>query len=259
MLMSRLVHNAAQLKTVFDVLKDLVTDVNFVFKSDGLWINAMDPGKVVAVHLRIDQAAEYHHAVSDPIFIGVNVQNFYKMIRGANHTHTIKMEVESSTLNVLKLTISHLTKEIVALTSLYSLDLPKEEVTFPELSYEAVAIMPTIDFVRTIKDLSHGSNYITISASEEAPRHLSFTTKGDAYLYTTSIAICPSDGGLSWKSFGTPYVSGKHIIKYISKFAKSQTGKIIEISMNGQGMLNLSYPDLPIGGFHMTIAPMSDN
>lgn len=262
MILARLSHNAGDLKVFFDVLKDIITDVNFVFKPSGLWINTTDPEKVVGIHLHISTAFEYTFPGSDSVFIGVNIQHFYKLIRSANASHILTLEVENDTMNVLKVKIENLTKEIISTTSLYSLDLPKNEIVFPEIRYQAVGVMPTADFVRTVKDLSHGSKKLTISAREHElatkfPTYITFSTKGDTYAYTTSISICSSEQGFRWHYFDMKSFSGQYLSKYIEKFAKPQISKLIDISVDAHNTLTLSYPFMSLATFSMTIAPIT--
>lgn len=259
MIIARLSHNAGDLKVYFDVLKDIVTDVNFIFKPSGLWINTLDPERVVGVHLHISEAHEYYFDDNNPIFIGVNIQHFYKLIRSANANHILTLEIDRDTINVLKVTVKNITREIISTTSLYSLDLPKEEVIFPELTFSAVGIMPTVDFLRTVKDLSHGSKRLTLSANQEGVGHLTFATKGDTYAYTTSISICPSDQGFQWKYFDSPGFTGQYLSKYIERFAKPQISNMIEISETTDSVLTLSYPCNTLATFSLTIAPIANS
>jgi proliferating cell nuclear antigen PCNA len=247
-------HNAGQLKSVLDVLKDLVTDANIVFTNKEASLVAMDPEKVVAVALHLNQLFEYHCDSDTPIYFGINIPNLYKLVRGVSTEHVIAMEIGKETPSVLKITISHLTKGMVSVTSLYAIDLPKERIVLPEYEFPVTGVLLTQDLLRTLKNLSHGSKTITLRTNNTEPRFLTFSTKGDTYSYTTSISICPSEGGLHWKTFLVDEISGQYMIKYIEKFAKPQVEKMIELSMNG--VLHLSYPDLPVGQFTITVAPI---
>lgn len=251
-------HSASEIKTLFDVLKDIVTDVNLVFKEDGVSIIALDPEKIVAVSVHMVNIASYQFSRGDPIYIGVNMQHLYKLVRGVNTCHSIRMEINPDTPNVLKVIIYHPTNGVLSTTSLYSLDIPKEQPQLPEIEFNAVCQLPTSDFMRSIKDLSHGTKRVTLSASQEEPRHLIMASKGSTYVYTTSISICPSTDGLEWAYFNIPKVQGSYVIKYIEKFAKPQLGKFLEIGFKSDGVINLSYSHLPIGAFNMTVAPIDD-
>lgn len=255
-------HNALQIKAIIDILKDLITDANLCFKKDEVSIVQMDPERVVAVSASINQIFSYQREGDEDLMIGVNMQNLYKILRGVNKNNVLKMEIMENTKNVLKITIENLVNETISTTSLYSLDIPKEQPSIPMFTYDAVLRMPTLDFVKTIKDLSHGSKKITITATRQQYPHLSYltlSTKGDVYVYTTSISICPSEGGLEWLSFMEDKVHGQFFSRYIEKFGKPQISKTIELSMKKSGTLCLSYPEMEIGSLSMIIAPISQD
>lgn len=258
MVFMQLTHNAGQLKATFDVLKDLLTDVNLIFHADGLKIVAVDPEKIVAVTLHLDSLFEYTFSGNGPFFFGVHIPTFYKILKTVDGNQVLRMEIDEKLPNIMKLTISHLTKEFTSMTSLYGLDLPKDELLVPlEQIYEATASINTKDLLRTIKDMSHGTKHITISSSQDQnPQYLTFSTKGDVYSFTTSISLCPNVDGLEWKSFETDKVQGKYMIKYIEKFLKTQVSPKIEMSFNKESFLLLSYKSFPMGTFNMTIAPI---
>lgn len=258
--MLRLCHNAAPLKSVFDVLKDLVTDVNFIFNAKGFKIVAVDPEKIVALCFHMQHPYEYEFTAESPdLFFGINIPTFSKILKGSDAQHTVELVIHSDTPNVMKVKVEHLTKDTISTTSLYGLSLPKDEFGLPFRTYEMTASLPTKDFARTIKDLSHGTKHITISSTSkpnDEPQFLRFSTEGDVYSYTTSVSICPSEDGLQWKSFDAEEVHGKYMIKYIEKFLKAQVGPRIEISINKDSVMLLSYANFSLGTFNMTIAPL---
>lgn len=249
-------HNAGQLKSVIDVLKDLVTDVNLLFTVKDASVVALDPEKVVAVALHFNQLYEYSCNSDTPLYFGINIPNLAKLIRGVSMDHFIAFEIEEATPNVLKIIISHRTNGLVSTTSLYSLDIPKERIVLPEYEFPVTGVLATQDFVRTVKNLSHGSKHITISANNTEPRFLKFSTKGDTYAYTTTVSICPANDGLTWRTFLVDHVSGEYLIKYIEKFGKPQISKTMQVSLNEDGILHLSYSDLGVGQFSITVAPL---
>jgi len=256
----RLCHNAGALKSVFDVLKDLVNDVNFIFSENGLKIVAVDPEKVVAVCFHMERPYEYEFEEGlVNLFFGINIPTFAKLLKGADSEHVIELIIHQDTPNVMKVKLEHLTKDMVSMTSLYGLALPKDEVVMPERTYEMTASLSTKDLGRTIKDLSHGTRHITISSVASVgdhPQFLRFSTEGDVYSYTTSVSLCPSEDGLQWKSFDIEEVHGKYMIKYIEKFLKAQVGPRIEVSMNKDSVLFLSYANFALGTLNMTVAPI---
>lgn len=249
-------HSATEFRSIFDVMKDLVTDVNMIFSAEGVSIMALDPEKVVAVSLHLTTLQKYEFTNDDPLTIGVNMQHIYKTIRGSGPHHIIKMSISPDTPNVLKIILENLSNGVLSTTSLYSLQLSKEQPILPEYTFEAVARIPTSDFLRSVKDLSHGSKKITISATNEDAKHLVLASKGANYLYTTLIAICPSENGLEWIYFNQENIHGQYIVKYIEKFGKPQLGKTLELGFTSEGVLGISYYNLSLGQMSITVAPL---
>lgn len=250
-------HNAYEIRHLFDIMKDVVTDVNMVFDKNGASIRAIDPEKVINVNMVINKPSSYSFIFQKPIYIGVNMQNMYKIIRSVTNVHRIQLEIGYDLPNVLKIVISHPSTGVTSTTSLYSLDIPKNQPLLPTYSFDAACRLPTMQMQRTIKDLSHGSKKLTISSSNvNSSAQLWFSSKGTSYVYTTSIAISPSKDGLQWLYKNKDVLSGEYITKYIERFCKPTVGKTIELSFHENGLLNISYPLLALGELSMTIAPI---
>ena len=251
--------NAYEIKTLFDIMKDIVTDVSIVFSKNDMSIRAIDPEKIVSVIMVIDKSKKYSFDFDEPVFIGVNMQNLYKLIRGVTPIHNIQFDIAKGIPNVLNITISHPNTGITSTTSLYSLDIPKNQPVLPAYTYDAVCRIPTSQFQRSIKDLSHGSKKITISSSkEDSAAKLWFYSVGTSYNYTTSISISPVKDGFMWIYKNKDKISGQYITKYIERFCKPTVAKTVELSFIEDGLLTISYPFLSLGELSMTIAPIVD-
>lgn len=256
-------HSAYQFKTVFDVLKDLSTDVNLIFTSEGLELTALDPEKVVGLRLIMSQLQSYNWNYHSDIYFGANMQHLYKMLRGVSSDHLIQMEVNPECINVLKVIIYHPTNGVHSTTSLYSLDIPKEKTNLPSLSLDAAARLPTSTFLRTIKDLAHGSKTVTINAVRDVEDYkktpLVFASKGSTYVYTTSISLNPvqeDQEGLTWGFFDKPVMVGQYVIKYLEKFSKPSLGKTMEIAWSEDKVLRIQYVGLDFGILQLVMSPI---
>lgn len=250
-------HQASPLKNVFDVLKDLVTDVNLIFKTNGLHITAFDQEKIVAVTLGLDGLQSYNKRTNEDLYIGINMQHLYKIMRSVTSDHEVLMEISPETVNVIKITIVHPTNGIASVTSLYSLDLPRDSVFVPNVNYECHGTIPTSSLLKTIKDLSHGSKKITFHAKQSSPPHfLTLASKGTLYSYTTAVSICPSEVGLQWNRFEADIISNIYTSKFIEKFLKPSLCKKVDILLSSDGMLRLEYNELSIGKLALTLVPV---
>lgn len=251
--------NAYEIRTLLDIMKDIVTDVCMVFSKTDISVRAIDPEKIVSVSMIIDKPKKYSFDFDEPVFIGLNMQNLYKIVRGVTSVHNIQFEIAKAIPNVLNITVSHPSTGIVSTTSLYSLDIAKNQPELPARTYDAACRLPTTQLQRTIKDLSHGSKKITISSSkEDSSAKLWFYSVGTTYNYTTSISVSPSKDGLMWLYKNKDKISGQYITKYIERFCKPTVGKIMELSFIEDGLLTMSYPFLSYGELSLTIAPIVD-
>ena len=183
-------NNAYQLRSIFDVVKDLLTDANIKFHKNGMHIVSMDPEKVVVLKLFMDNFEEYRFEAEKPFYIGLYMQYFYKMLRNVGPNHVIELEVYEETPNTLKITITGPNNGSKTVVSIQSLDIPKEDLVFPSVTYQAVLEMPTSDLQKTIRDVSHASKKIKLSYADQDPCYLSIASTGETSV--TSISYCLS-------------------------------------------------------------------
>ena len=72
---------ASAIKSTFEVLKDILNDVNVYFNPDGMTITSLDTARValVDVFLSADNFDEY--TCDNPIIAGINITNTFKLLK----------------------------------------------------------------------------------------------------------------------------------------------------------------------------------
>jgi hypothetical protein len=229
------------LKSGFDVIKDIASDVNLVFHPEGIRIIAPDPDMVTILRFEIPKSNLTYHDLQtgSSLSIGINTTVFYKMIRSVTATDTVEFEIHPDTPTVLKMTITSLTK--ISVTSLCSLPVPYVEMTFPEVTYQTTCELPTGILQRILRDMSVLSKKVTIATSvspNEGP-HLVVATGGDSS--TTSISISPSVDGLSWITDTGALYHGRFFVKHIEQFLKPSFSKKVTLFMTENEPILLKY------------------
>ena len=75
---------ASAIKSTFEVLKDILNDVNVYFKPDGLYVTTLDTARtsLVDMFLSADNFEEY--SCETEIVAGINVTNTFKSV---SYTH----------------------------------------------------------------------------------------------------------------------------------------------------------------------------
>lgn len=77
-------HTAKVFRSIFEVLKDVLCDVNIYFKSTGFYIQSIDPEKMSIITLDIagPKLINYiYSAEKDSVAFGIHAPLFYKMLR----------------------------------------------------------------------------------------------------------------------------------------------------------------------------------
>ena len=232
---------AIYIKSGFDVIKDIASDVNITFDSDGIHMVAPDPDMVTILKFDVPTSLMTTHTFTadKPVAIGVNTTVFYKMIRSVSINDSISFEIHSEVPTVLKMILMGPHK--TAITSLSSLPVPYVEMEFPSVDYHTVCEIPTTTLQRTLRDLSVLSKKVTLgtTGASNGTNTLVVATGGDSS--TTSITIVPMENGLKWLVDTGALYHGRFFIKHIEQFLKPAFSKTVTLSMTETQPLMLKY------------------
>lgn len=234
---------ASFLKTGFDVIKDIASDVNLTFHTGGIRLVAPDPDMVTILRYEIPESVMTSHHLENEttLSIGINTTVFYKMVRSVTAQDIIEFEIHADTPLVLRMRIISPTKTSV--TSLYSLPIPYIEMEFPEYDCETNCRLQTSVLQRILRDMSVLSKKVTVatmSSPDEGPK-LVIATGGDTS--TTSISLAASPDGLTWITDTGSLYHGRFFLKHIEQFLKPSFSKQISLFMTENQPLRLSYDD----------------
>ena len=242
---------ALQIKTLLDVLKDLITEVNIKFETEHIKLVSLDPGRVGMVHLIINNL-EYYHCETE-LYVGVYIQYMYKLLRSVTTSHHLEWRVYKSEPNVLEIVISNPEKRTFTTHRLKTLDLDVEDVIIPHVTFEYVISMPSSDLQKYIKELSNVSNTVTVRGTG---KDIEFAASGD--LGETCITVSPTPSGLNWvhKNPQDELFEGKYFIKYLEKFVKTQVDSTVELYIKSKYPLILRY-NMTIGSIRFCVSPIT--
>ena len=81
-------------RILIEALKEILTDSNIEFDSEGIRIVAMDASHTVLVHLRLDSDNFEHFYCKSKLVLGVNMMNFFKLIKTMNNNDTLTLFLE---------------------------------------------------------------------------------------------------------------------------------------------------------------------
>ena len=72
---------AAAIKSTFEVLKDILNDVNLYFKPDGVYIVTLDTARTSLIDMYLPSENFEEYTCEEAVDCGINMTNMYKLIK----------------------------------------------------------------------------------------------------------------------------------------------------------------------------------
>lgn len=199
---------ATAIKSLLEVLKDIISDVNVYFDSSGVKIIAFDVARVTLVYVKL--AAENFEEYSCPkeTVLGVNITNTFKLLKSITNSDILSM---TNTDENLVITVSNDSKKSMSKFSIKLLDLNDDLLDIPEdepKKYETM--FPSMDFQKIVRDMCNIGSEMYLKRSGNT---VEFSCEGD-FAQKQTVTEQPED-------VGQPGVSGTFSLKYLSMFTKA--------------------------------------
>jgi proliferating cell nuclear antigen len=142
--------SASAFKSVFEVLKDIINDVNIVFTSDGMRILTLDHAHVAMVDMYLPSENFENYTCDSKIIAGINIINMYKVLKNISGTdNTLTMEITTNEyLDILIENPSRKTK-----TRLKLLDIDENDIEEPQIKMDITTVLPSSEFQRICRDM----------------------------------------------------------------------------------------------------------
>lgn len=239
---------ATSFRNIFEVLKDIINDVNIYFDSKGVHIDTLDTARVSLVHVFL--AAENFEEYSCPaqvVIAGINISNTYKLLKSITPNDTLSMAINDC--EFMDIMIQNDDKKSSTRFRLKLLEIDEEILDVPDVPMDTITTIPSIDFQRLCRDMGNLSNEITIHRDL---KNLTLSCRGDFANQSTCIE-CPD---VVKKPVGNSYS-----LKYINLFTKS-TGmssnvQLIQSSDNADMPIVVRYSVANLGEMKFYLAPNS--
>jgi proliferating cell nuclear antigen len=158
----------APFRVLMTALKDILTETNIVFQSDGIRIVNMDKSHTVLVHLHLAaDKFELYNCKKNKIVIGVTMMHLHKLINPIENNDTLTIYIEEGDYN--DGIVSHLTLKFenghikqCKTQKLQLIEPDAEDIRVPDVTFSSIINMPSADFQKIIRDLSSISDKLEI-------------------------------------------------------------------------------------------------
>lgn len=279
-------------KILFEVLKDMLTETNIIFRSGGkktedseapsdqdasdkneesdcMKISAIDPTKTVLINVKLE-GEHFNKFVckKKKICIGVNLSRFYKVIKTLNKNDILSLAVDHENKNYLEIKIDSPDEKKNSEFNFKLLDLDEDKTKIPEISFDAVITMESQEFNRLCREMHNIADYVEIKCLEDK---IIFTCKGDftdrKTTYRTSASenedetILVSISHASTKKPDAPQiVQGIFELKNLVLFSKcASLCNEIEIYIKNDFPLVIKYTVATLGRILLCLTPIKDD
>jgi proliferating cell nuclear antigen len=227
---------ASAIKNLFEVLKDIINDVNIYFTSEGIKIIAFDIARVTLVHVFMAAENFEEYECAHDTTVGINILNIFKLIKSIRSNDVLTMEVRDENLFI---SVQNDSKKSTSNFSVKLLDLNEDELEIPEITMRYQTSISSVDFQKLVRDMANIGSDMTITRTGN---QIIFKSEGDFASQETNIEqteTVPEDA------------QGLFKLKYLSMFTKGTIlCSIVQILQNPE-------PDSPIV-FQYTIANLGD-
>ncbi|MAF45402.1 MAG: proliferating cell nuclear antigen (pcna) [Acidimicrobiaceae bacterium] len=197
---------ASAIKSTFEVLKDILNDVNVYFKPDGMYITTLDTARtsLVDMYLSSDNFEEYE--CEDEIVAGINVTNTFKLLKSITNNDVLMIYMNSR--EFMEIEIHNENKKTCTKFALKLLDINENQIEVPEMNMTTITPMASVDFQRICRDMYNIGSDIEITRDGNLFR---LKCEGDFASQETEIQ-CTTE---------SPHISGIYSLRYMNIFTKA--------------------------------------
>jgi proliferating cell nuclear antigen len=196
-------------KTVFEVLKDILNDVNIYFTPNGIRILTLDTARtaLVDMHMKASNFEEYE--CKNGIIAGVNITNTFKILKSITNNDTLTIELKNR--DFMDFHIENNVKKLNIKFRLKLLDINEDRIEIPVLNMSVVTTMPSVDFQRICRDMNNIATEIEIRREND---NFIVKCEGDFAHQETHIECTDT---IAFNG----HIQGIYSLKYINLFTKA--------------------------------------
>lgn len=236
----RFLTSAFQWKTIADTLKDILTECFFVFTSDSIVVNNVDPEKVVEIYMEIKPDLSKYFSPTMFVF-PIYIQTVYRVLRGVKMSDTMEMtDMPDGSLQLYIYSETGMIKNKVKLKPLQQ-NLPIF-IRNPRV-YELAVTFPTGELYHILHDLAALSRKVEISVEHQVITFSAQDESGTTSQYSQAFEeIAPSTS-----------IHNIYLLKFIEKYTKPCIEGTVVVRMDSHLPLSVVYY-LENGSLELTIA-----
>lgn len=239
------------IRTLIEAIEMILPEENIRFTPEGISMLAMDATQILIVNLQLfAHRFEVYHCAR-PITVGVSIINLLKIMKTVGNIHTLTMYMNHDD-DHLYIRIDNPDKKIRDLFRVNLLDLDRHNLDIPDETFPSIIMMPSVDFQKFVRDMSHIGDYVTITSVGDM---LSMKVEGD-FAQQEKI-FGGNEGYLEFlKQTNQEIVQGEFNLRCLVMFSRcTNLCSNIEICLKNDYPLVIRYQVSNLGEIKLALAP----
>jgi len=244
-------------RILIESLKELLTDTNMVFDETGIKLIATDNSQIVLIHMKLHAENFEHYFCPQKITIGINMMNFYKLIKTMSNTDTLTLYIKKNDSNRLGIIMNNFEKNVRTEFKMNLLDINDDIIEIPPAKFETELTLPSNDFQKIIRDMTNIGENIEVKSIGST---LLLNCVGD--FATQETILGETHNGLTFAkstSESNP-IQGVFSLRYLSLFTKcTNLCNLIYVYIKNDYPLVIKYDVANLGDIKLCLSPNVEN
>ena len=139
---------ASAFKATFEVMKDILNDVNIYISKNGFSIITLDTARVALVDIYMAAENFEEFECETPVYAGVNVSNMYKLLKMISNSDILTVSITSP--EYLDISIENNTRNTHTNFKLKLLDIDDERIEVPKINMTIITTITVMLAIITI-------------------------------------------------------------------------------------------------------------
>ena len=148
-------------RTLFEVLKDILNDVNFVFDEMGIHLSTLDTSHVTFIDMFLSRDNFEVYSCDKRFLVGLNMLNTFKVFKTITGNDVLTLSTKENP-TTLDFRIENEQKKTASSFNMKLLDINDDTYERPSLKMDVHTIISSTVFQRIIREMSNLADVVII-------------------------------------------------------------------------------------------------
>jgi proliferating cell nuclear antigen len=206
-------------RTLIEALKEILTEANLEFDSQGIKVMAVDETHTVLVYLRLHSDRFESYYCPQKYVLGVNMIYLFKLIKTMGNNDSLTLYLPTSNPNKLGIRMENSEKSTITNYFLKLFDTDVEDIQIPNMNFPSIIHLPSADIQKICRDMNALGEKLDVEITSQGG-DLIFKCMGDFAEQETVISENNSTVKVQKNTNTTEIVQGLFQLKHLVLFTK---------------------------------------